>query len=121
MTQIVQMIVAGVALAGVVGSLMGVWWKVSSDNKIIKRDLLEHDRQIVILTTTKAEAADLIKLTELVAKIEQSLAGHALDTYKHRTHDFEARLENWFKAVEQWANENRSEHTEIKQMIKDSK
>jgi hypothetical protein len=108
-----NMVLAILALAGTVGSLMGVWWKVSSDNRIIKRDLLEHERQIVVLTHNKAETADLVKLTELVAKIENQVSSHHLDNVRHRTPDFEIRLEAFYTSVQEFIKENRAEHQSI--------
>ena len=91
-------VVAVLCLLGTIGNMIFVWWKVSSQNLLL--------------------TANLERVTLLVAKLEQGLSQHIVDSAIHRTHDFEERLTGFMHSVEEFSRHNRDEHTAIVDLIR---
>ncbi len=108
-----EAVVPMLALGGTAGTLVGVWWRVSSENELRKKDISLQDARLDELEKAKAEKVDLTRVIELVAKMSMQMDAHHLDDKRHRTPDFELRLETFYKGVQDFMNENRLEHKEI--------
>jgi hypothetical protein len=127
-----DMIVALLALGGTLASLITVWWKVSSDNASVRQTVENNRREFILykdtqmkseektllLITTKAACADLIKVAEIVDAMEKRVLLHHEDTKRHRTEDFEQRITSLIKSVEEFNRTNTESHEKIMDMIR---
>ena len=112
-------ILAFLAIAGYLCSMVLVWWKVSTDNKLIKRELALHEEKIILILASKASCADLIKLAEIVDALDKRVLLHHEDTKKHRTEDFEQRITTLIQTVNDVNRANAEAHDKIMQMIRE--
>lgn len=100
------------------GGLIAMWWKVKADSAALKKEVSDHAEKIVLLITNKANCSDMIKLSELVDTIDKRVSFHHEDTRRHRTEDFEARIEAILNTVQGFMRENKEDHDKIIQLIR---
>ena len=125
-------IVAILALGGTMASIILIWWKVSSDNLLIKREVETNRREfllhaeknakdeekMILLVTTKAACSDVIKLAEMVDALDKRVVAHHEDTRRHRTEDFETRVTSLVRSIEDYNKTNTETHEKIMDMIR---
>jgi hypothetical protein len=116
------------AVAATGGAMLVMWWKVKNDNAEIRREVSDHAEKIMFLITDKANCADLLKLADVVDKLDRRIGSeldklitkvdeHHIDTRRHRTEDFEARIDGLIATVHDMSKENRADHERIIALI----
>ena len=105
-------IISSIAVA--IGGMLTVWWRFSRDNKAIAKSLVDHEKQL----EAKASRESVVKLAELLDKLQRDVTDHHYDQKRHRNDDSEKRFDDLRAAVEAFANENRDDHKSIMAMIR---
>jgi hypothetical protein len=101
------------------GGMLMVWHKFSAENAIVKAEVEDHREKIAIILIEKANCADVLKLGRLMDSMQEQMITHHLDAAAHRNRDFEARMNGIAESITEFVRDNRKDHENIIQMIKE--
>jgi len=105
---------AGIALAG----MIGIWWKFSTENRGIKSTLSTYAEKLKTLELTKASQESMLKLAELIDKLQIDVIAHHNDVLRHRNADSEKRFDDLLNEFKALKKENSDSHEKITDLIR---
>ncbi len=102
-----------IAIGTTIVALIAIWWKMSTEHKLVRLEMKEHEEKLKYLDKYKANSDTVAKLAELVAELDKIMMTHHTDAHLHRTVDSEKRMDDLIRNFEGFREENRDAHNEI--------